>query len=25
VEVSILPGRQEKIEFRLPPELAKAS
>ena len=24
-EVSILPGRQEKIEFRLPPELAKAS
>jgi 4-hydroxy-3-methylbut-2-enyl diphosphate reductase len=24
-EVSVLPGRQEKIEFRLPPELARAS
>jgi 4-hydroxy-3-methylbut-2-enyl diphosphate reductase len=24
-EVSVLPGRQEKIEFRLPPELAQAS
>jgi len=25
VDVSVLPGRQEKIEFRLPAELAKAS
>jgi len=25
VDVSLLPGRQEKIEFRLPAELAKAS
>ena len=24
-EVSVLPGRQERIEFRLPPELAQAS
>ena len=25
VDVSVLPGRQERIEFRLPPELARAS
>jgi 4-hydroxy-3-methylbut-2-enyl diphosphate reductase len=25
VDVSVLPGRQENIEFRLPAELAKAS